>query len=102
MSAARLSAIEPSPITRSSVRVLPAATPLRCLSCSPSSSPHTADFEIRYRRGPLRVALRVCDTAMPYEVARLLKSDVAADDDEPAGVAIDAPVRMVRVLGGAS
>jgi hypothetical protein len=39
---------------------------------------------------------------MPYEVARLLKSDVAADDDEPAGVAIDAPVRMVRVLGGAS
>ncbi len=90
MSVARLSVCEPSPIARSSVRIVAAASPRRCSICSLSSSPHTADFEIQYRRGAVRVAKPVCDTAMPAEVARLLTTDCTADSGASAK-----PVRLV-------
>jgi hypothetical protein len=59
--------------------------------------PHLADFEIRYRRGALRVVIPVCDRSMPAEVARLLATDVEADGGGYRGVAVDALIRLVRV-----
>lgn len=84
-------------VSRSSVAIVRIEQPRGCTGCGPGWQPHTADFEIRYRRGGLRIAIPACDTALPLEVARLLATDVVADvetsDAPPEALP---PVRFLR------